>query len=98
MTITVRFRQSGQFNSGEFKSLDLDQISNLRLNHMRNTCELLATTPENPRPNNPYLIATRDNEYELQAIINDLQKLKQGIKQEKRNLIYEITETEAHLI
>jgi len=94
MAVVVKFKQSGQFNSGEFRSLDLDQISKLQINHLRNNCELLATTPENPRPNTPYIIATRDNQYELQAIINDLQKL----RQEKKNLIYEITETEAHLI
>jgi hypothetical protein len=94
MTVIVKFRQSGQFNSGEFKSLDLGKITRLRINHLRNSCELLATTPENPRPNTPYLIAERENAYELQTIIDDLQHL----QKEKKSGIYEITETEAHLL
>jgi hypothetical protein len=94
MTAMIKFKQSGQFNSGEFKFLDLDKISKLQLNHLRNTCELLAITSENPRPNTPYVITTRDNPYEIQAIIKDLQQL----KQEKKDVTYEITETEAHLI
>jgi uncharacterized protein VirK/YbjX len=94
MTVMVRFLQSGSFNSGEFLSLDLEKISSIRISRQRNTSELLATTPENPRPNTPYIIATRDKEYELQAIINDLQQL----RQEKKNSTYEITDTEAHLV
>jgi len=94
MTITLKFMQSGQFNSGEFKSLDLDQITKLQINRLRNTCELHATTPENPRPNTPFLIASRERAYELQAIIDELQQLKQA----KKSGIYEITETESHLV
>jgi hypothetical protein len=94
MTITLTFKQSGQFNSGEFKSLDLDQITQLRINRLRNTCELYATTPENPRSNTPYVIASRENTYELQAMIDELQQLRQA----KRSGVYEITETEAHLV
>jgi hypothetical protein len=94
MTVMVKFKQSGQFNAGTFKFLDLDKISHLQLNHLRNTYELLATTPENPQPNTPYIIATREHQYEIEAILKELQQL----KKEKKNLIYEITETEVHLI
>ena len=94
MTVLVRFTQSGSFHAGEFKSLDLDKISNLKISSQRNTCELLVTTPENPQPNTPYVIARRDREYELQAILQDLQRL----KREKRAVIYEITDTEAHVV
>jgi hypothetical protein len=94
MTVVVKFRQSGQFNAGEFRSLELDKITKLRINHLRNTCELLADTPENPRPNTPFLIASRENAYELQTIIDELQQLRQG----KKCGTYEITETEAHLL
>ena len=44
MTVKVKFKQSGQFHSGMFKSLDLDKISKFQINHLRNTFELLATT------------------------------------------------------
>jgi hypothetical protein len=94
MTVLVRFAQSGSFHAGEFKSLDLDKISNIKISRQRNTCELLATTPENPQPNTPYMIARRDKEYELQAILQELQQL----KQEKKEVIYEITDTEARVV
>jgi hypothetical protein len=94
MTVKVRFMQSGQFNSGEFKSLDLSKISKLQINHLRNSCELLATSSENPRPDTPYIIAARDNQHEIQAIMNDLQQL----RSEKKDIIYEITGTEAHRV
>ena len=94
MTIIVRFAQSGSFHAGEFKSLDLDKISHLKISSQRNTCELLATTPENPQPNTPYVIARRDREYELQAILQDLQRLKAV----KKDVIYEITDTESHIV
>ncbi|MGB7788149.1 hypothetical protein [Methanoregula sp.] len=94
MTVLVRFAQSGSFHAGEFKSLDLDKISDIRISRQRNTCELLATTPENPQPNTPYMIARRDKEYELQAILQELQQLKQG----KKEVIYEITDTEARIV
>jgi hypothetical protein len=94
MTVVVKFRQSGQFNSGEFKSLELEKITKLKINHLRNSCELVADTPENPRPNTPYIIAEREKSYELQTIMDELQQLRQG----KKSGIYEITETEAHLL
>lgn len=76
MTVQVKFMQSGAFNRGEFKFLDLDKITRLQITRLRNTCELLATTPENPRPNTPYLLASREREYELQSIVDELQQLK----------------------
>jgi hypothetical protein len=94
MTIIVKFRQSGQFNSGEFKSLDLDKITKLKINHLRNSAELAADTPENPRPNTPYIIAERENAYELQTIVDELDQLSRA----KKSGVYEITETEAHLL
>jgi len=94
MTVLVRFAQSGSFHAGEFKSLDLGKISDIKISRQRNTCELLATTPENPQPNTPYMIARRDKEYELQAILQELQQL----KQEKKEVIYEITDTEARIV
>lgn len=94
MTITVKFMQSGQFNSGEFKSLDLDRITKLQINRLRNTCELYATTLENPRPNTPFIIASRERAYELQAIIDELLQYKQA----KKSGVYEITDTEARLV
>jgi hypothetical protein len=86
--------QSGSFHSGVSKSLDLGLISKLQISRQRNSCELLATTPENPRPGMPYTIARRDQEYELKAILNDLQQL----RVEKRDVTYEITDTEARLV
>ena len=94
MTVIVRFAQLGSFHAGEFKSLYLDKISNLKISSQRNTCELLAITPENPQPNTPYVIARRDREYEMQEILQDLQRL----KREKKDVIYEITDTEAHVV
>ncbi|MCK9578988.1 MAG: hypothetical protein M0Q92_00880 [Methanoregula sp.] len=94
MSVLVKFLQSGSFNDGKFKSLDLEKITKLQIAHLRNTCELLATTPENPRPNTPYIIARRDREYELQAILKDLQQL----KRETKDITYEITDTEAHQV
>jgi hypothetical protein len=94
MTVLIRFMQSGAFNAGDFKSLDLDKISSLKIARQRNTCELHAITPENPRPNTPYIIARRDKEYELAAILQDLQQL----KTENSDLIYEITDNEAHQV
>ena len=83
--------QSGTFHAGEFKSLDLDKISQFRITHQRNCCELFVTTQENPRPDTPYMLARRDHEYELKEIIMDLQKLKLGLKE----TVYEITGTGA---
>lgn len=75
-------------------SIDLDKISEFRITRQRNTCELLAITPENHQPDRPYSIATRDREYQLQEILTDLNQL----KREKRDLIYEITDTEVHRV
>jgi hypothetical protein len=94
MSVLVKFMQSGSFHSGVSKSLDLGQISKLQISRQRNSCELLATTPENPQPSVPYMIARRDQEYELKAILNDLQLL----RVEKRNVTYEITDTESRLV
>jgi len=94
MTVKVKFLQSGQYHAGEFKYLDLSKITQIRISRLRNTSELLVTTPENPQPNTPYIIARRDHEYELQGILADLQQL----KQEKREIIYEITDTEARRV
>jgi len=94
MSVLVKFMQSGTFHAGEFKSIDLDKISKFEISRQRNTCELLAITPENPRPGTPYMIARRDNEYQLQAILKDLQQL----KQENKDIIYNITDTEVHLL
>jgi len=68
------------FHAGEFK---------FQISRQRNSCELLATTPENPRPDTPYMIARRDNEYQLQDILKDLQQL----QQEHKDIIYDITDT-----
>ena len=94
MSVFVKFTQSGAFHAGVSKSLDLGQISKLQISRQRNTCELLATSPENPRPDTPYTIARRDQEYELKTILNDLQQL----RSENRDATYEITDTEAHLV
>ncbi len=94
MSVQVKFIQSGSFNAGEFKSLDLDKITRFEINRQRNTCELVAITPENPQQNSPYVIARRDIEYKLQDILKDLQQL----KQEKKDIIYEITDTEVRLV
>ncbi len=90
LSVTVKFMHStGAFHSGEFVSLDLDKISQLRITRQRNTCELLAITPENPQPNQPYSIARRDRENQLEAILQDLREL----RTEKRAITYEITDT-----
>ncbi len=94
MSVLVKFLQSGSFHAGEFKSLELDKITKFEINHQRNSCELIAMTPENPQQNTPYVIARRDMEYKLQDMLNDLQKL----KQEKKDIIYEITDDEVRLI
>ena len=92
MSVTVKFlHTSGAFHSGEFVSLDLDKITQFKITRQRNTCELLAHTPENPQPNQPYSIARRDRENLLQVILQDLQQL----RQEKTEIIYEITDTGA---
>lgn len=94
MTVQVKFIQSGAFNSGDFKSLDLAQITKLQITRQRNTCELLAFTPQNPQPGIPYIIARRDRENQLQEILADLRQLKQEVK----DIIYEITDNEAHRV
>jgi hypothetical protein len=94
MSVLVKFMQSGMFHAGEFKSLDLDKISQFQISRQRNSCELLATTPENPRPDTPYRIARRDNEYQLQDILKDLQQL----QQEHKDITYDITDTGVSLV
>jgi hypothetical protein len=94
MSVQIKFMQSGSFHAGEIKSLDLDKISRFQITHQRNSCELFVTTPENPRPETPYMLARRDREYELQAIVNDLRQL----KTEQKEAVYRITDTEAGLV
>jgi hypothetical protein len=94
MGVIVKFVRSGAFNAGEFKSLDLDKITNLKIAHQRNGCELQVTTPENPQPGTPYIIAKRDKDYLVQEILNDLLKL----KNEKRDVIYEITDEGTRIV
>jgi hypothetical protein len=94
MGTIIKFIQSGSFNAGEFKSLELEKITDLKIARQRNTCELHAITPENPQPATPYVIARRDKEYLVQEILNDLQKL----KRERKEIIYEITDDEVHLL
>ncbi|PKL58576.1 MAG: hypothetical protein CVV34_01640 [Methanomicrobiales archaeon HGW-Methanomicrobiales-5] len=94
MSVLIKFIQSGSFHAGDFKSLDLDKITKFEINRQRNSCDLVAITPENPQQNSPYVIARRDIEYKLQDILTDLQQL----KQEKKDIIYEITDTEVHQI
>lgn len=94
VTVLVKFIQSGSFNAGVFKSLDLALITKLQITRQRSTCELVAHTPENPQPNAPYILARRDRSNQLEEIMADLQQLKQG----KADSIYEITDSEAHRI
>ncbi len=94
MSVQIKFMQSGSFHAGEIKSLDLEKISRFQITHQRNTCELFVTTPENPRPESPYMLARRDREYELQAIVNDLRQL----KSEQKEAVYKITDTDAGLV
>jgi hypothetical protein len=94
MSVRVKFMPSGAFSSGVSRYLDLGQISKFQISRQRNSCELQATTPENPQPGMPYIIARRDQEYELKDILNDLQQL----RTEKRDATYEITDTETRLI
>jgi hypothetical protein len=94
VSVQVKFMQSGTFHAGEIKSLDLEKISRFQITHQRNSCELFVTTPENPRPETPYMLARRDREYELQAIVNDLRQL----KLEQKEAVYNITDTEAGLV
>ncbi|MFY9749944.1 MAG: hypothetical protein WAK75_04140 [Methanoregula sp.] len=89
MSVLIKFRHSGVFHTGDSLSIDIARISELRVTRQRNTCELLAITPENHQPDKPYSIATRDREYQLQEIMTDLRLL----KKEKRDITYEITDT-----
>jgi len=94
MSVLVKFMQPGTFQTGVPKSIDLDKISRFQISHQRTTCELLAITPENPRPDTPFMIARRDNEFQLQDILKDLRQL----KQENKDIIYDITDTGVRLI
>jgi hypothetical protein len=94
MSVSVKFMRSGAFHAGESLCIDLEKISKLEINRLRNTCELLAITPENPQQNNPYVIARRDSEYMLKDILRELQQLRQG----STDIIFEITDTETHQV
>ncbi|MGD0534991.1 MAG: hypothetical protein ABR999_06060 [Methanoregula sp.] len=94
MSVLVKFRHTGMFHSGDSLSIDLDKISEFKITRQRNTCKLLAITPENHQPDKPYVIATREREYQLQEIVTDLRQL----KKENKDLIYEITDTEVHRV
>jgi len=89
MSVEVKFR-----SPGGFISLNLDKISMFEITRRRNSCELLAITPENPQRNAPYAIARRDKEWQLNEILIDLQRL----KEENTDIIFEITDTESHLV
>jgi hypothetical protein len=89
MSVLVKFRHVGVFHTGDSLSIDLSKISEFKITRQRNSCELLAITPENHQPDKPYSIATRDREYQLQEIMTDLRQL----KKEKRDITYEITDT-----
>jgi len=89
MSILVKFRAPAGFIS-----LDLNKISAFEITHQRNSCELLAITPENPRNDTPYAIAKRDKEWQLRDILTDLQRL----KAETGDCIFEITDTDSQLI
>ncbi len=89
MSVLVKFR-----HSGGFISLDLDKISEFKITSQRNTYELLAITPENRQTNTPYAIARRDKEWQLKEIQHDLLQL----KRENKDIIFEITDTEVHLV
>jgi len=75
--------------------LDLDKISVFQITRQRSTCEIIAITPENPHPQMPYSIARRDQEWKLREILDALQQLK---AEKKEDIIFEITDTEVHLI
>lgn len=89
MSVSIRFR-----HSGGFISIDLSRISTFQITRQRNTCELLAITPENPRRNSPYSIARRDKEWQLKEIMDNLVRL----KGEGKDLLFEITDTDCHLV
>lgn len=94
MSVRIKFIPTGAFHSGVSRYLDLGQISKFQISRQRNSCELQAITPQNPQPGMPYIIARRDQEYELKDILNDLQQL----KTEKRDATYEITDRETRLV
>jgi len=89
MSILVKFR--GPAGS---VSLDLCKIASFEITRQRNSCELLAITPENPRNDSPYAIAKRDKEWQLRDILADLERL----KAESGDFIFEITDTDSHLM
>lgn len=89
MSVQVTFRAPNGLIS-----LDLTKISAFQITRQRNTCELLAITPENPRRDAPYTIARRDHEWQLKDIMNDLERL----KVDTRNITFEITETGSQLV
>jgi hypothetical protein len=89
MSVTLKFR-----SPAGIISLNLDKISLFQITRQRNSCELLALTPENPRPQTPYSIARRDKEWQLQDLMADLANL----KKETGDLTYDITDTGIHLV
>ena len=94
MSVFIKFGHSGPFHRGDFVCIDLEKITEFKIIHQRNTSEILAITPENHQPDRPYVIAIRDRDFQIQDILKDLQQLKKG----EEGFIYEITDTEAHLI
>jgi hypothetical protein len=94
MSVQVKFKPPGGFHSGVSTSIDLGKVSKFQIAHMRNTCELLAITPENFQSETPYSIAQRDKEYQIKEILSDLERL----KKDTRDLVYEITDTGVSLV
>jgi len=88
MSVLVKF-----MSPAGFISLNLDRIETFEVTRQRNTCELLAITPENPRRETPYAIAKRDNEWQIKEILADLQKL----RGKTGDFIFEITDSDRHL-
>lgn len=90
MSVLVKF----QSPTG-YVFLDLKKISVFQITRQRNTCEIIAITPENPHPQTPYVIARRDHEWKLREILDNLQRLK---SEKGEDIIFEITDTDVHLI
>ena len=94
MSVFIKFRHSGVYHKGDSLSIDLAKISEFKITRQRNTCELLAITPENRQPDRPYSIATRHREYQLQEIMTDLRQL----KKETKAITCKITDTGVHRV
>jgi hypothetical protein len=74
-------------------SLNLDNIGELQIHYKRTHCELVAITPENQSTQNPFIIARRDNEWQIKELIKEINQLKKV----KRDIIFEITDKDFHL-